>query len=331
MMKFIWCAFVSLSLSVIAVPMVIKVAKKLKASQPILGYVDNHYSKAGTPTFGGIGVVVSLIISVLIFCVDKNSSMALMCLVVTVAYALVGFLDDFIKAKSKHNEGLKPLQKIFFQSFIAIIISCYAFFNVGDKLLLPFSLKSVSLGYFAVPFYFFVFISFTNAVNLTDGLDGLASSSVVLYLIAFVVLGFIVMKNTSITGIMAEEVSFLMLFAIALIFALIGFLFYNAYTAKIFMGDTGSLALGGAIGALAIFSRLSLYAPIFGIVFVISCVSDVLQVLYFKKTRKRIFLMAPFHHHLERKGMHENKIVALYCAITIFTSFIAILLTIIIA
>lgn len=330
-MKFISCAFISLLISVISVPIVIHVAKKLKASQPILGYVDNHTTKAGTPTFGGVSFVITTIIVVLIFCLGKNSSMALMSLIVTVSYAVVGFLDDFIKARSKHNEGLKPLQKILFQSFIAVIISCYTFVNVGDKLLLPFSLKSVSLGYWSIPFYVFIFISFTNAVNLTDGLDGLASSSVVLYLIAFVVLSFLVVKNTNISGIMAEEVSFLILFCIALIFALIGFLFYNSYPAKIFMGDTGSLALGGAIGATAIFSGLSLYAPILGIVFVISCVSDVIQVAYFKRTHKRVFLMAPFHHHLERKGMHENKIVALYCAITIISSFISIILTIVLS
>lgn len=330
-MKYVYCAFLSLSLSVLIIPIVIKIAKRLKAGQPILGYVDNHYSKAGTPTFGGIGFVIALTISVLVFCLGKNSSMALMCLVVTVAYCLVGFLDDFIKAKGKRNEGLKPLQKIFFQSFIAIIISCYAYVNVGDKLLLPFSLKSLSLGYFSIPFNFFVFLSFTNAVNLTDGLDGLASSSAIMYLIGFITLLALVLQNTNLIGIKAEEVSFLIVFSVALAFVLIGFLFYNCYPAKIFMGDTGSLAIGGAISSLAIFSGLSLYAPIMGIVFVISCLSDVIQVAYFKKTRKRIFLMAPFHHHLERKGMHENKIVSLYCAITLFFCFASIILTVVIA
>ena len=300
---------VAFILSAIAVFVVIKIDKKLKVGQPVLSYVDKHKSKSGTPTFGGIGIVFSTIICVLIF-TRGSKSLALMCLAITFAYGIVGFTDDFIKTKSNLNQGLSVKQKLIFQALISIIISIFAYKWVGTTLIIPFSLQVIDLGYFIIPYYIFVFLAFTNAVNLIDGLDGLAGKTSTAYLVFFA----LIIYFTS--G--AEEDNNLILFCIILASALLGFLLFNSYPALIFMGDTGSLALGGAIGSLAVMSKLSLYAPIIGFVYVITCVSDVIQVAYYKKTKKRIFKMAPLHHHFEKKGIHENKIVSAYTVTTIF-------------
>lgn len=314
----------ALAVSAVAVPLVIFVGKRLKMGQPVLSYVDNHTSKSGTPTFGGIGFIVATVLSVPIFA-RGSKSLSLMCLAVTFAYGVVGFTDDFIKTRSKQNKGLSALQKIIFQSLISVIIATYAYTepNVSDVLTLPFTLKTVSIGWFAIPYYVFVFLAFTNAVNLADGLDGLAGKTSVVYLLFFAV----IVGIDSYTKGSSEESSNLILFALCLASAVCGFLAYNSFPAKIFMGDTGSLALGGAIGALAVTSRLSLYAPLLGIMFVLTCVSDIIQVLYFKKTGKRIFVMAPLHHHFERKGVHENRIVTVYSTITLFVSLVSVALT----
>ena len=322
MIEIVLCALSALVVSALGVVAVIALQHKLKVGQPILSYVDNHTSKAGTPTFGGVAFVLSTLVCTLIFARPFNSA-ATMCAIVTAAYAVVGFMDDFIKAKSKQNQGLSALQKIIFQLFISVIISTFAYTNeqVSDKIIIPFSLHSVHLGFFAIPFYVFVFLAFTNAVNLTDGLDGLAAKTSVVYLIATTVIIILVKFKQN------DDNYGLIIFSVALIFSLLGFLFFNSFPAKIFMGDTGSLALGGGIGALAVFSGMALYAPIVGVVYVFTCVSDVLQVAHYKRTKKRIFLMAPFHHHLERKGWHENSIVTLYSFVTLVFGLICVAIT----
>ncbi|MBO5224000.1 MAG: phospho-N-acetylmuramoyl-pentapeptide-transferase [Clostridia bacterium] len=315
---------VALVLSAIAVPVIIAVDKRLKVGQPVLSYVDNHKSKSGTPTFGGIAFTAATVIAVLIF-VRGGKSLALMCLAVCFAYGVIGFTDDFIKTRSKQNKGLSAIQKIIFQTAVSIIVAVYAYSepNVSDSIILPFSLNSFSLGYFAIPYYVFIFLAFTNAVNLADGLDGLAGKTSVVYLVFFAIIMWI---YTYVRGT-TEEVDNLILFALSLASAVCGFLLYNSFPAKIFMGDTGSLALGGGIGALAVLSRLSLYAPMLGIMFVLTCLSDVIQVAYFKKTGKRIFVMAPLHHHFERKGVHENKIVTAYSCITLLSGLVCVVIT----
>jgi phospho-N-acetylmuramoyl-pentapeptide-transferase len=247
-----------------------------------------------------------------------------MCLVVTFAYGVIGFTDDFIKTKSKNNQGLTAKQKIIFQLFVSVIISTYAFSShfVGSTIILPFSLKSVDIGYFALPYYAFIFLAFTNAVNLIDGLDGLAGKTSVAYLVFFAILVFVIAK----TEIEGEEYN-LISFALILSASLCGFLLFNSFPAKIFMGDTGSLALGGAIGSLAVLSKLSLYAPILGFAYVVTCLSDIIQVVYFKKTGKRIFKIAPLHHHFEKCGIHENHIVTAYTIITVFIGVLTVGLT----
>ena len=315
----------ALIISAVTVPLVIAVAKRLKVGQPVLSYVDNHKSKSGTPTFGGVAFIFATVVCMLVFA-KNGRSLALMSVAVSFAYGVIGFTDDFIKTRSKQNKGLSALQKIVFQSLISVIIATYAYceINVGDKLILPFSLNVVKIGYFAIPYYVFVFLAFTNAVNLADGLDGLAGKTTVAYLIFF---GIIVWLASYFSGEITAESENLTLFAFTLACAVCGFLVYNVFPAKIFMGDTGSLALGGAVGALAVLSKLSLYAPILGVIFVITCLSDVIQVAYFKKTGKRVFLMAPLHHHFERKGMHENRIVAVYTFVTVCVGLVCIVIT----
>lgn len=308
-------------------PAVIAFAKKLKVRQTILSYVDNHATKSGTPTMGGIGFVAASVIVTFVF-LKGSSSMAVMVTVLTLGFGLIGFIDDFIKVFFKQNKGLSPWQKIVFQFLVAIVMAFFVYFSpfVGDKLYVPFTLNEISLGWFAVPFYVFVFVAFTNAVNLTDGLDGLAGKTSVAYTIFFAAVIAVIVYRFGIMPANGEEYENLLVFCFALIGALCGFLLFNSYPAVIFMGDTGALALGGALAGLAVVSKLALIAPIIGITFVVSCVSDVIQIVHYKRTKRRVFLMAPFHHHLERKGIHENKIVTGYTLVTLFVGIVTLII-----
>lgn len=281
---------------------VLKLSKKFHLSQTILHYVDNHAGKSGTPTMGGFIFLLPMLIASLIFAKGKLY-LPILILLITLGYGLLGFLDDFIKIKYHKNEGLKPCQKIIGQVSLASIVAVFAYFNIGSSLNL-FGLE-LDIGLFIIPFVIFFFVAVTNAVNLTDGLDGLAGGVSFVYLLFFGVI--IALVN---------DFNFALI-AFALAGALLGFLLFNCYPAKIFMGDTGSLALGGAIASLAVFSRLELIMPIIGLLFVVTALSDVIQVLYYKKTHKRVFKMAPLHHHFERCGVNENRIVAVYIVITI--------------
>ncbi|MBQ0017062.1 MAG: phospho-N-acetylmuramoyl-pentapeptide-transferase [Clostridiales bacterium] len=320
----------SFVIGIVVSPLVIFFARKLKAKQNIYEYVDMHKGKQGTPTMGGIGIIISLTIASLI-CTGVNNHLALITIVVMVAFGVLGFLDDFLKIHFKHNEGLKPYQKIIGQVAIAVIVSIFSYTNelVGPSILLPFSTTTINLGWWFIPFCLFVFIATTNAVNLTDGLDGLAGGVSLSYLVGFVFILFIVnngLASSLSTEIQAENLN-LMIVGGAGIGALLAYLIFNCFPAKIFMGDTGSLALGGLISCLAIFSKEPLLILILGICFVMSAVSVILQVAYYKLTKKRIFLMAPLHHHFEKKGVHENRIVVIYIVITTILSVGGILLT----
>lgn len=302
MLEILLIFLLSLAFSIIIGFIVFYFSKKFHLSQTILHYVDKHAGKSGTPTMGGMTFIFATIFSVLCF-LKENYLFSIFLLVVMFAYGILGFLDDFIKIKFHKNEGLKPYQKIIGQFGIAIIISVFVYLNIGSQLDL-FGVK-IDLGIFIIPFIIIFYLAVTNAVNLLDGLDGLASGVSAIYLIFFgsilALLGF-------------ESYS---LFSFALVGALIGFLLFNCFPAKIFMGDTGSLALGGAIATLAVFSGLELVLVIIGIMYVLTVLSDILQVAYYKKTHKRIFKMAPLHHHFEQNGVHENRIVTIYIVITI--------------
>lgn len=302
MLEFFLVFLVGLALAVILGVPILKLCKKFHLSQTILHYVDKHAGKSGTPTMGGWIFIIASCIASAVFLRGEVYT-PILNLLTMLGYGILGFLDDFIKIKYHKNEGLKPCQKIIGQVALALILAIFAYFNVGSEIDL-FGLK-LDLGIFIIPFIVFFYVAVTNAVNLTDGLDGLATGVSGSYLLFFgIILALLGFQNYSI-------ISF------ALLGSLVGFFLFNCFPAKIFMGDTGSLALGGAIASLAVFSGLELIMPIIGILFVLTVMSDILQVGYYKKTHKRIFKMAPLHHHFEQSGVHENRIVAVYIVITI--------------
>jgi len=297
------------AVTVALAPIVIYCSRKFKLRQTVLHYVSEHKSKSGTPTMGGIAFLIGSSLATLLF---GRSSLSLLCLVVFIGYGVIGFLDDYIKIKYKRNEGLKPYQKIVFQLLIAIIVSIAAY-KRNIKISLIFD--EFDFGLFAIPFNVFVFLAFTNSVNLTDGLDGLAST---VTLISMTAMGIIV-------GAFGDGMNN---FCLAIAGGVAGFLIYNCFPAKIFMGDTGSLALGGAFAAVTVYSGQALCAVMCGAMFVWTAMSVIIQVLHFKRTKRRVFKMAPFHHHLQESGLHENRIVAIYGAITLLFSISAVLFTV---
>lgn len=325
------CLIWGFLVSIVVSPFVIAFMRHEKVKQTILSYVDTHSSKAGTPTMGGIIFLISITVVGLI-CFDKNSSLAKLALLVFVAYGLVGFLDDFIKFKFKRNLGLKAYQKIIFQLAISLAIGFFVYYSsgLGGELVVPFSNKTINIGAWIIPLVVLIYLATTNAVNLTDGLDGLASSTTLSYMFTMTILLLVVLEKIFVSG---SEIAMLETFNIVKLSsvvsgAMLAFMIYNCFPAKIFMGDTGSLALGSLVASVAVFSKTSLYIPIIGVMFVASAVSVIVQVAYYKLTKKRIFLMAPLHHHFEKKGVHEVRITLCYALITLFVGLVTILLNI---
>lgn len=313
-------------------PLVITFAKKLKANQTIYEYVDMHKSKSGTPTLGGIIFIIAIIVSVF-FVLDENSKLALITIVVMLAYGIIGFLDDFIKIKCARNLGLRPYQKIVGQLVIAIIIGVFVYKSnlVGTKIYIPFTTNLIDLGWGIIPLTILVFIATTNSVNLTDGLDGLAGGTSLAFIVSFLFVFYILISKQNLpSNVLLFEQKNLMLVCGSSIGALLAYLIFNCYPAKIFMGDTGSLALGGLISCICIFSKQTLLIPILGACFVASSVSVIMQVCYYKLTKKRIFLMAPLHHHFEKKGMNETRIAVIYIIITFIIGVGSVLTTLLI-
>lgn len=301
MLKYYMAFLLALILGILLSFPLLKLCKKFHLSQTILHYVDKHAGKSGTPTMGGLIFIFAIIISSLFFLRGEVVG-SILVLTTMFAYGLLGFLDDFIKIKFHKNEGLKPYQKIIGQVAISLVIAIYVYLNIGGKL--EFFGFNIDLGVFVIPFIVFFFVAVTNSVNLIDGLDGLAGGVNAVYFLFFglilVLLGF----------------SQYALISFATVGALLAFLIVNCFPAKIFMGDTGSLALGGLMASMAVLSSTELLMPIIGFLVVITALSDIIQVLHYKRTRKRIFLMAPLHHHFEKKGVHENRIVLVYILIT---------------
>lgn len=286
-----------------------------KATQPILKYVTEHFEKSGTPTMGGIGFIV---VTAVVFTLFKVSGkIALVALAIFVIYGGIGFFDDFIKIKYKKNDGLTPIQKIFLQVLVACVFAGFSVYQGLTKVYLPFTDKLIDFGFWYIPFCVFVFLATTNCVNLTDGLDGLAGSASAIVLAVISVIIILQTKKLSGYYLNKEEYQSLSLLSMTASGSLIGYLLFNVNKASIFMGDTGSLSLGGLIASVFCFSGNSLYIPIIGFVFVTSGASVILQVLHYKKTKKRLFLMAPIHHHFQHKGYTECKITFWYFFITL--------------
>ena len=312
-MKIYCAAIISIAIGAITIPLL----KKLKFGQNILSYVSEHDYKSGTPTVGGIIFISSCIIAYYVFRSEENR-LSEVCVAVFVAYALVGFIDDFIKIKLHRNEGLNPVQKTLFEIIIAVVVSVYAYTRGLTKVSIPFTNTVVDLKFWYVPLCAFCFIATTNSVNLTDGLDGLAGGVTYVYALVFGSLLLIQVFKGGIRYPVSKEYANVAQFSFCLSGALVGFLFYNTYRATVFMGDTGSLALGGAVAITAALSGNLLFIPIIGITYVASSISVILQVTYFRLSGgKRLFLMAPLHHHFQHKGYAESKIVFGYKFVTL--------------
>lgn len=302
----------------------IPLLKKIKAGQTILCYLEEHFCKSGTPTMGGLFFVPVAVICFFLF-VKGEKTIAKLCVAITVAYLIVGFLDDFIKVKFCKNEGLKPMQKIAFQFVVAIISAIFAFRMGLTHIYIPFTKNLVNVGFWIIPSVVFVFIATTNCVNLTDGLDGLASTVSKNSFIMTAILIVLQTNTLSKNYIVASEYINLSLLLVCFFGALGGFLVFNTNKASVFMGDAGSLALGGLFASVLIFSGNMLYIPLIGIMFVMSGISVIMQVTCYKLTGKRIFLIAPLHHHFQHKGASESKIVFCYGAVTFIVGLLCLL------
>ncbi len=300
------CAVIGFLVSALAGPIFIPLLRKLKFGQQILEEGPNwHKSKAGTPTMGGIIFILAVLVVSAIFVRDLKG---LFVVLFALSCGLIGFLDDYIKVVKKRNLGLSAMWKVILMLVVSTaFVVCGLEFNIIQTTLwIPFTHIYLDLSYYISILLVFMMIGFINAVNLTDGVDGLASS------VTFVVSLFFTLASMI---FLSEGMT---MFSAGLCGALCGFLIYNLHPAKVFMGDTGSLFLGGAVAALAILNDMPLILLIVGIVYLIEALSVMLQVTYFKLTKgKRIFKMTPIHHHFEMSGYSENKIVLLFSAITL--------------
>lgn len=281
--------------------------KKKNVKQSISIHVD-HQSKVGTPTFGGIIFIVPTLITMLVLYLRGSleiTSSLLIVVFVFLSYGLLGFIDDYKKVKEKNNKGLSIVQKLIIQSLISLVFFYIYTRGGGEPVIWVTALKiNINLGWAYGFFILFLLVGTSNAVNLSDGLDGLAGG---LSAIAFMSFGIIAWGTTWISGY--QEMA---IFCFILVGSILGFLVFNSHPAKIFMGDTGSLALGGALAAVAILTRRELTLAVVGGVFVIEALSSIIQITAIRKFKKKVFLMAPIHHHFEKLGWSEIDIVKLF-------------------
>jgi phospho-N-acetylmuramoyl-pentapeptide-transferase len=307
-------------------PVLIPALKRLKFGQTErTDGPKTHLKKSGTPTMGGLMIIAGILAGTLAFSLSATE-FVLPALLVTTGFGLLGFLDDFLKVRFKNTVGLRAYQKIIGQFCIAAIIALYAYNSpfVGSKIYMPFLNIEWDLGIFYIPFIIFTVVAIVNGVNLTDGLDGLSSGVTLIYALTMGVVFYYMSQAVLMPADAAQasqtqygaELKSMGMFSAAVAGACIGFLRYNSYPARVFMGDTGSLALGGAIACMAIFSRAVFLLPIMGACFVASDLSVVLQVGSYKLRKKRVFKMAPLHHHFELLGYSETKIVSMYMIVT---------------
>lgn len=292
-------------ISVLSGPIVIPFLKRLKVGQTVRDDgPQTHLKKNGTPTMGGILILLAIVVTSLFYVRDYPKIIPILFL--TMGFGLVGFLDDYIKVVLKRSMGLSPMYKMLLQFLVTGIYAYYLVNYTGTSLAmeLPFLDKRIDFGFLNIPILFFIVIATVNGTNFTDGLDGLASSVTVIIATFFTVVA--IGTESGIEPITCAVVG-----------ALLGFLLFNVYPASVFMGDTGSLALGGFVVACAYTLRLPLFIPIVGFVYLVEVVSVMIQVVYYKATGgKRLFRMAPIHHHFELGGWSEAKVVAVFSILT---------------
>ncbi|MDD3360235.1 MAG: phospho-N-acetylmuramoyl-pentapeptide-transferase [Hespellia sp.] len=302
---------VSFGLSLLMGPIVIPFLRKLKMGQTEReDGVESHLKKTGTPTMGGVIILASIVITSLIYVKDFPKIIPVLFL--TLGFGLIGFLDDYLKVVMKRSDGLYPKQKMALQIVVTAIFAFYLVkvAQIPLTLLVPFSTAVtgeavyLNIGWLAIPLLFIAVIGTVNGTNFTDGLDGLASSVTILVAIFFTV---VAIGNKS--GI--EPIT------CAVVGALMGFLVFNVYPASVFMGDTGSLALGGFVAGAAYMMQMPIFIVIVGLIYLVEVISVMIQVVYFKKTGgKRFFKMAPIHHHFELCGWSETRVVAVFSIVT---------------
>lgn len=299
----------------LSAPIIIGFLRKLKFGQSILVYVEKHKSKAGTPTMGGLIFILSTTLGYFVF-FSQNNSLATISFLSFLFFGMVGFLDDFIKIKYKQNEGLKPYQKIIGQFGIAIAISIFVYRSglVGSEVIIPFTLKTIDLSFWIIPFVIFVYLAVVNSVNLIDGLDGLCGSVSTIVLVSITLILYVCFGSSE--SVYSSEILNLNTLSLGLVGGVLGFLLFNSHKASCFMGDTGSLALGGYLASVFVLTKEYFLFVILGLPFVLTVLSVVMQVGYYKLTKKRIFKMAPLHHHFEM-SYGETKVVAWYRILTI--------------
>jgi phospho-N-acetylmuramoyl-pentapeptide-transferase len=323
--------FISFSLTMWLLPKFVKWAKSKNASQPIYEYApDSHQQKAGTPTMGGVVFIFSSIIAALLT-VKLNNFYVVGGMLTLALFSLIGIKDDFSKIAKKANAaGLSSKAKLILQFISAIIISIVLIvYQHTTTLYTPFyKFPIFDMGYFALILWVLVMIAASNAVNLTDGLDGLAtvpsimaffSLSAIVYVSGHAILSsYLLLPNIKTSGELA-------IVGTAIIGSLIAFLWYNCHPAQVFMGDSGSLPIGAFMGYMAIVSKSEILLILIGFIFVIETVSVILQVGSYKLRQKRVFLMAPIHHHFEEKGWKENKIIVRFWIISFMANLVALL------
>lgn len=320
--KSLFALMIGFILSTVFGYFLIPILKKIKAGQRINVYVENHQKKSGTPTMGGLIFIIPTIVTILILLFTKKIEFSvnlLIVLFVFISYSMIGFLDDYISIKKKRNDGLTQTQKLLLQFVVALVFYLLYSLYTDSKSVLEITALGIkwNLGWFYGVFILFLLVGSSNAVNLTDGLDGLAGG---LSAISFLAFGLISWGSYWIQGY--QDIG---IFCFVLVGSLIGFLVYNTNTAKVFMGDTGSLTLGATLATIAILTSHELSLAVIGGVFVIETLTVIIQVISVKFFHKRVFLMAPIHHHFERLGWKETDIVKLFWIIGLILALLALI------
>lgn len=306
-------------MAIILGPIIINRAKSkgIKQTERLVGAVV-YEEKEGTPIMGGFIFIVPIIIIVALYVLRERSIILfqldkiIFLLLSLISFSTVGYLDDHIKSSKARNMGLNEREKLIIQFIIALIMTIAWSVKYDSKIIIPFINHGIDIGYLYIPFMMLVIVGTVNSVNLLDGMDGLASVVCIIYFVFYVFLGFL------------WKMKYISIYSLIVIGGLLGFLIYNHNPAKIFMGDTGSMALGGIVAGLAVVSRTPLYIPLVGLIFLIEALSVMIQVSWYKRTKKRVFLMAPIHYHFQKMGLTEKKVVLLFGVVQLMLTLIGI-------
>lgn len=304
--------FIAFAISAALGPLLIPVLTRLKIGNTEREELESHQKKNGTPTMGGVMFLLSIFVTAMIYVNEFHEIFPV--LILTLGFGIIGFIDDYLKVVLRRSDGLLAWQKMLLQIVVTALFAFYMlnFTNVSLDIMIPFMHGfSVNIGWLSIPMMFFTVIGTVNGTNFTDGVDGLATSVTMVVALFFAFAAFRLGSGISIMCLIVFG-------------ALMGFLIHNVFPAKVFMGDTGSLALGGFVAGTAYMLNMPLFIIIVGFIYLIEVLSVIIQVTYFKKTHgKRIFRMAPIHHHFELGGWSETKVVAVFTIVTILLSLLA--------